>query len=189
MKLRLLIGEWLEAIVLNFPTVLCVLSYLCAIIIANGAVSAFGQAALPFTAFILIPFDLVARDILHERWKGGALWRKMLLLIVTGSFLSYISSVATARVSIASAIAFLCTGLVDTYVYYLLDKLHRFWKINCSNLASASVDSILFPLIAFGALIPSLSVAQTFSKFAGGFIWGALFLLVLKRNTNEHHYT
>ena len=34
---------------------LCVSCYLMAIVIANWAVSTFGQAALPFTAFVLIP--------------------------------------------------------------------------------------------------------------------------------------
>lgn len=162
--------------------VFCIISYLAAIVFANGLVSRFGQAALPFTAFVLIPFDLMARDVLHERWKvTGYLLPKMALLICSGSALSYLTTVASAQVSVASATSFFLTGIADVVAYCLLDKYPRTVKMNGSNFFSAWVDSIVFPLVAFGAIIPSLSAAQAMSKFIGGFVWTLLFLAIWRK--------
>lgn len=162
-------------------TIACIVSYLMAVVAANALVSKFGQAALPYTAFVLIPFDLFARDVLHEEWKkGSSLWVKMLGLIVAGSLLSYVTSFASARVSLASASAFLISGAVDSFVYWLLDKRPKYVKMNGSNFCSACSDSIIFPLIAFGAISPWLSVGQAASKFVGGFVWTLLFLLLTR---------
>ena len=44
--------------------------YISAIVVANNMVSMFGEIGLWVTGFFLIPFDLLARDILHEQWRG-----------------------------------------------------------------------------------------------------------------------
>jgi len=165
---------------MNKTTITCTASYLAAIVAANGLVSAYGQAALPFTAFVLIPFDLVARDVLHEQWRGRNLWAKMAILVLSGSLISFVTTIATIQVAAASSLAFLCAGVADVVIYHLLDRHSRFIKMNGSNSIAAIVDSVVFPLVAFGSIIFTLSAAQALSKFIGGFIWTLLFLKIVK---------
>ena len=44
-------------------------------------------------------------------------------------------------------------------------------KSNGSNLASSAVDSLAFPLIAFGAFMPMVVLGQFAAKVFGGAIW------------------
>ena len=55
-------------------------------------------------------------------------------------------------------------------------KLKGSWLIraNGSNVAGAAVDSIIFPTIAFGALMPHIVAVQFIAKVAGGAIWAWL---------------
>lgn len=47
-------------------------------------------------------------------------------------------------------------------------------KSNCSNVAASAVDSIVFPAIAFGVLIPWVIAGQFFAKVFGGAVWAWL---------------
>jgi len=168
-------------------TVYCVVFYLAAILMANGLVSYFGQEALPFTSFFLIPFDLLARDVLHEEWKDDIfLWTKMTSLIIGGAILSYVTSIATPAVSFASGVSFLLMGMTNAFVYFLMMRAPRMIRMNVSNLFAAIVDSLVFPLLAFGTIVISLSVAQAVSKTAGGFFWTLLFLYCFPKEQHDH---
>lgn len=160
---------------------LLVLMYLAAIVTANLSVAKWGQVALPFTAFLLIPFDLVTRDVLHERWQGGALWLKMGMLIAGGSVLAAALNVDAWRVALASFIAFGCAQSVNSGVFHLLiGKTPRYLRMNVSNCFAALVDSTVFPVVAFW---PTVSVwlvgAQWLSKFIGGLVISAVAVKVI----------
>jgi uncharacterized PurR-regulated membrane protein YhhQ (DUF165 family) len=43
--------------------------------------------------------------------------------------------------------------------------------VNGSNVLSAAVDSVLFPTIAFGALLPVIVLGQFAAKVLGGAVW------------------
>jgi uncharacterized PurR-regulated membrane protein YhhQ (DUF165 family) len=148
-----------------------VLAYLVAIVAANLAVAWFGQPALPYTAFLLIPFNLCARDVLHDRWEGRALAMKMAGLIGGGSLLTMALVWDARRVAVASFIAFGSAGLADTVGYWLMRRAPRLVRMNGSNLASSWVDSVVFPLVAFPAFSWWLVAAQAGSKFIGGLVW------------------
>ena len=164
--------------------------FLGAVLAANLVVAHFGQAALPFTAFVLIPFDLVVRDVLHETWRGRGLWLRMALLISSGSILTAMLSWNAKQVALASFTAFLLAGISNALVYHLLDKHVRIFKMNASNLVAAMVDSIVFPVIAFSSVSIGLCLAQAGSKFVGGVVWSSAFLFVLhKRSTNAELYS
>ena len=109
-------------------TAILVMCYLAAAMLANGVVSVFGPSALPVTAFCMIPFDLFSRDLLHDRWKGGALWTKMALLVTGGSVLSALCVRGSSSVALASLCAFLTAGAVDCLVYHRsrCGRLHDF---------------------------------------------------------------
>ena len=157
-----------------------VAAFLAAIVLANLAVAAFGQVALVFTAWVLIPFDMLTRDVLHERWRGSNLIARMAGLILLGGAITLLANVGAWRVALASFAAFACAMVVNGLVFdAMFEKHSRFVRMNTSNLAAAVLDSIVFPLVAFGALDTALSIAQAGSKFLGGVVWsGALILIV-----------
>lgn len=161
--------------------------YLFAIVAANNIVTYFGPSGLLITGFLLIPFDLVARDALQERWKNK-IKTKMALLIVSGSYLAFLTNPDTAQVSKASAISFLLAGTVDWVVYTLAQKHSRFFKMNVSNIFSSVADSCLFQIIAFGSFSASLALSQSGIKIFGGVIWSLLFIqlgAILKKFRGE----
>lgn len=157
-------GEWRNSI---FP----VITYLSAAVLANFLVTVFGPKALPFTAFILIPFDMTARDVLHEQWKFKNLWLKMSALVFAGSTISWLSSTGSATVCMASSVSFCASGFTDSIVYHLMNKCHQNTKMKLSNAVSAFTDSVFFPLIAFGEITLWVFLAQWWLKAFGGFLW------------------
>lgn len=162
-----------------YGDVLLVVLYLGAIVTANLVVAHYGQAALPFTAFLLIPFDLVTRDILHERWqKGPGLWVKMTVLIGSGSVIAWALNADAARVALASFIAFQAANWTNAVAFHKLHgKVSRYARMNGSNLLAAAMDSIVFPVVAFWPVVSwQLAVAQWASKFVGGLIFSGIFV-------------
>ena len=95
----------------------------------------------------------------------------MLLLIGTGSLISYALNSAAGQIALASFVAFAAAGVTDTIVYQALHKRAWMVKVNGSNVASAAVDSIAFPTIAFGAFLPLIVLGQFAAKVGGGFMW------------------
>ena len=160
---------------------LAVAAYLAAACAANVAVTLFGYAALPFTATALIPFDLTARDVLHDRWRGNWLWLRMAALVASGSTLAWLLCNGSPAVCLASAVSFCVAGIVDTLAYHGLNSVPKWQRMNISNVASSIADSVCFPLIAFGAVSLTLAVTQVALKVAGGAVWVVVFLWLRRR--------
>ncbi|HEX8090566.1 MAG TPA: VUT family protein [Blastocatellia bacterium] len=133
-----------------------------------------GPSATVVTAFLFIGLDITARDRLHESWRGGRLWPRMAALIAAGSLLSWLVNRNAGPVALASFIAFAASGTADTLVYHALRS--RVWvvKVNGSNVVSAAVDSLIFPTLAFGMLLPWVVLGQFVAKVLGGAVWAAL---------------
>lgn len=152
--------------------------YLVAIVFANLTVAQFGPSVTIVNAFLFIGLDLSVRDYLHDRWQGKALWLKMLVLIGAGSLLSYALNINAGPIALASFVAFAAAGGADTLMYWALGERARLVKINGSNVVSAAVDSLIFPILAFGfPVLWWVVLGQFAAKVAGGFIWS----LVLSR--------
>lgn len=143
--------------------------YGSAMIVANLSVATFGPAVSPINAFVLIGLDLALRDWLHMRLKA---WQMLFLILATG-VLTYLLNPAAAKIAIASACAFSAAALVDWATFF---KLKGSWlfRANGSNIAGAAVDSIIFPTLAFGALMPHIVLLQFIAKVAGGSLWAYL---------------
>jgi uncharacterized PurR-regulated membrane protein YhhQ (DUF165 family) len=143
-----------------------VISYAIAMTLANLSVAAFGPAVSPINSFFLIGFDLAMRDWLHVRLKQT----HMIALIAGTGVLTYVLNPAAGMIAIASASAFTLAALVDFAVFR---KVSGSWlkRSNTSNIAGAAVDSVVFPTIAFGALMPHIVLMQFVAKVAGGAIW------------------
>ena len=151
--------------------------YLAAIVLANLLLVEFGPKAAFINCFILIGFDLVVRDELHQRWQGRKLWWRMLLLIGTGSCLTLLLNHHASRIAFASFVAFAGAGIVDSVCYQLLGKRAFLLKVNGSNTFSAFTDSILFVWVAFDVpLLWTLIIYQCLMKTFGGALWSILWV-------------
>lgn len=151
-----------------------VIAYLAAITAANLIISVYGPAMSVVTAFVLIGFDLVARDALHERWRGAWLWPRMLALIAAGGALSYALNAGAGRIAVASCVAFVLAGVVDAVAYQALRARGWFVRANGSNIPSALVDSVVFPALAFGGFLWPVMLGQFVAKVGGGLVWSVL---------------
>ncbi len=149
--------------------------YLLAIVAANLLVVSFGPSISILNAFLFVGLDITTRDYLHDMWQGRSLWAKMLLLIATGSALSYALNKDAGPIAIASFLAFASAGVIDTLIYIILDKHNRLWRVNGSNIGAAAVDSLVFPMLAFGfPVLWLIVVGQFVAKTCGGFLWSII---------------
>lgn len=145
---------------------LAILIYAAAMILANLSVAAFGPAISPVNAFVLIGLDLALRDWLHVRLKA---WQMGSLIACTG-LLTYALNPAAKMIAVGSACAFTTAALVDWATFTRLRGSWMF-RANGSNVAGAAVDSLIFPTLAFGALMPHIVVMQFVAKVCGGALW------------------
>lgn len=140
--------------------------YASAMTAANLLVVQFGPSVTPLIAFFLIGLDLALRDWLHVRlraWQMGA-------LIAAAGLLAWLLNPAAQTIAIASAVSFAVAAVVDWVVFI---KASGSWLARSmkSNVAGAAVDSMIFPLMAFGSFMPLIVLGQFAAKVAGGALW------------------
>ena len=140
--------------------------YAITMTLANLSIATFGPWVSPINAFVLIGLDLALRDWLHVRLK---LWQMGALIASTG-VLTFALNPAAGQIAVASAVAFTAAALVDWGTFA---RLRGSWMLraNGSNVAGAAVDSLIFPTLAFGVLMPHIVAMQFAAKIAGGAIW------------------
>lgn len=153
--------------------IFAVFIYIAAIVGANWSVFILGPAITPVNAFLLIGLDLVIRDYLHTRLG----FLSAVAVSLSAGTVSYFTNPAMGAIAVASVSAFTAASLCDGLVYQMLLRKKWMVRANASNIAGAAVDSVVFPLIAFGAFMPWVVLAQFAAKTAGGFVWS----LLLKR--------
>ena len=140
--------------------------YAIAMTAANLTIATFGPWVLPINAFFLIGLDLALRDWLHVRLK---VWQMGALIASTG-LLTFMLNPTAGHIAVASAVAFTAAALVDWITFI---RLRGTWliKANGSNIAGAAIDSLVFPTLAFGVLMPHIVAMQFIAKVAGGALW------------------
>lgn len=143
--------------------------YAAAMTLANLSVATWGPWVSPINAFVLIGLDLALRDWLHVRLRPV----QMGALIACTGLLTYALNPAAGMIAVASSAAFTAAALVDWATFA---RLRGSWayRANGSNVAGAAVDSLVFPTLAFGALMPHIVALQFAAKVAGGALWTAL---------------
>lgn len=146
--------------------------YIAALVAANLLVSFIGPWFSVVNSFVLIGLDLTLRDKLHDKWDGNPF--KIGALIAVAGAISYLLNPASGQIAIASVVAFCLSMVADSFVYQKLKDQPWEKRTTGSNLAGAAVDSITFPTIAFGGLMPEIVAMQFVSKVVGGFIWTKL---------------
>lgn len=148
---------------------IAILIYAAAMTLANLSIAQWGPWVSPINAFILIGLDLALRDWLHTRLR---MWQMGALIAATGA-LTFALNPAAGNIAVASAVAFTAAALVDWSVFI---RLPGSWlrRANGSNVAGAAVDSLIFPTLAFGVLMPHIVALQFIAKVSGGVIWAWL---------------
>ena len=146
---------------------LAIFIYALAIVLANLSVAMFGPSVTPINAFVLIGLDLALRNWLSLRMTKTA----MAAMIVGTGALSYTINPASGMIAIASGVAFTFAAFTDWMVFNTVAG-HWLKRNFAGNSAGALVDSIVFPTLAFGALMPTIVAAQFIAKVAGGTVWG-----------------
>jgi len=154
--------------------------YLSAIILANLVSAWFGPSASIINAFVLIGLVLSTRDRLHDLW-GGNVKRNMLALIVLGGTVSYLLNRDAGPIALASMTAFAVSETLDALLYAALKRFPFLARSNVSNLLGAASDSLIFPTIAFGALLWPIVLGQFAAKVLGGFLWSLVLNARAKR--------
>jgi uncharacterized PurR-regulated membrane protein YhhQ (DUF165 family) len=158
--------------------IFALIAYAVAMIAANLLVATFGPSVTAINAFLLIGLDLTLRDWLHFRLKT---WQMGGLIIGTG-LITYALNPASGMIAVASAVSFLAASIVDWAIFV---KTTGSWikRANVSNTAGAAVDSLLFPTIAFGALMPEIVALQFVAKVSGGAVWSYVLQKKLKHES------
>jgi uncharacterized PurR-regulated membrane protein YhhQ (DUF165 family) len=107
------------------------------------------------------------------------------VLIAFTGVLTFVLNPAAGQIAIASAVAFTAAALVDWGTFA---RLRGSWLVraNGSNVAGAAVDSVIFPTIAFGALMPQIVLAQFVAKVVGGALWAWLLARFMSGQKQEH---
>jgi len=148
-----------------------ILIFLLAIVLANLSVAYFGPVSTPINAFLLIGLDLSLRDRIHEKWHGKKLGLKMVGLICAGALITWVLNRNAGMICVASVVAFSGALIADSLLYECFFNKPKLHKMNISNIGSAAVDSLLFPTIAFGVLMPWIVIMQFLAKVIGGALW------------------
>jgi uncharacterized PurR-regulated membrane protein YhhQ (DUF165 family) len=158
-------------------TAAAILIYIVALTLANLSVAAFGPVVTPINAFVLIGLDLALRNWLAMRVSRGS----MLAVIAGAGAASYLLNPASGQIAVASVVAFTASALVDWLTF---STIRGQWlrKSFGGVAAGALVDSLVFPTLAFGALLPGIVAAQFVAKVAGGWLWS---LVIASLNKTE----
>ncbi len=153
--------------------------YLAAIVAANLITTHYAGEGHPevsvYTAFGLVAFDLVARDLLHDWYRGSTRWAVLGSLIAAGSLLAYIANPDSEEIAKWSAIAFACAMTVDSLVYHAVRHWPWAERSNVSNIAGAATDSAVF---CAGLSFPFI---VAFGQFTAKVAGGVVFVLILER--------
>jgi uncharacterized PurR-regulated membrane protein YhhQ (DUF165 family) len=145
----------------------------------------FGPEWSIINAFLFIGLSLTTRDALHDMWQNRHLVLKMSILIVAGSALSWLIEKSSGRIAVASMAAFGISASIDGIAYHLARFKPKMIRMNLSNVFSALADSLIFPTIAFGGIMLSVTAGQFVAKVVGGFFWSAM-LMKLSRRKGGH---
>jgi hypothetical protein len=151
--------------------------YALAMTAANLSIAQFGPWVSPINSFLFIGLDLALRDFLHTKLKA---WQMGGLILGTG-VLTYLLNPSAGMIAVASAVSFTAASVIDWIAFA---KITGSWfkRANGSNIAGAAVDSVVFPTLAFGVLMPQIVAMQFLAKVCGGAFWAYAITKVKREN-------
>lgn len=149
------------------------LFFLAAFVAANLIVKHFGAYGLWFSSALLIPFDFVARCVIHERYKGWRLIAVLFSLTFAAALITVAFNWNAKNVALGSVAGFSAAQLGAGIFYQYAKRKNKgyMFKVNISDLVAIVLDSIVFQIIAFGVFNPTIAGGQILIKFIGGLLW------------------
>ncbi len=154
--------------------------YLISFVCANLLVKHLGPPGLLFSSFFLIPFDFIARCLIHETYKGAKLFFIILTLTLTAACLTVLINHEAKNIALGSVAGFTAAQIAAGIFYQANKSKKLFFKVNLSDLVAITFDSILFQAVAFAVIEPRVTVGQIIIKFAGGLLWYYIIFVKLK---------
>lgn len=161
--------------------IMCVILFVGIMALSNLAIAHFGPWFLPVTAFVGVGISLVSRDYLHDVWHDyrGGFWPRMLGMVAAAALLSYAVDQSAGLIALASVCALTSAALSETIVFQAVFRSRWMVRSNVSSVVGALVDSLVFPLVAFGIGGVEgfwlLVLTQAATKTVGAFVWTTLF--------------
>lgn len=149
-----------------------VAGYVLALTLANLLVAQLGPPSAPAIAFVLIGFDLAMRNRLQVELDRGA----MAWLILGAGAVTLVVNPAAHQIAVASCVAFICAAGAEWFTFSVASGTWLQRSV-AAALVGAAIDSLIFPTLAFGMLLPGIMAAQFAAKAIGGTLWS----FVLKR--------
>lgn len=146
---------------LSVMIVLFVLLYVA----ANLSVAYFGVWSTPINALVIISADMVIRDKIQHNF---GFWYSMLACFVAG-IATVIIDPSAGMIAVASVSSVILAG-TGSAITFKLKRGDFYSKSIPANTVSAAIDSIVFPMIAFGSVMIDVSLAQFAAKTVGAFI-------------------
>ena len=143
--------------------------YIGALVLANLIVAKFGPAITPINALVLVGLDMSVRDWLNVQIPR----RSMAILIPVAGGIAYVLDPAVRFIAIASTVAFIVSEWVE-WLCFTWTKGTWLSRSIKSNTAAAVVDSIIFPTLAFGHIMPMIVLLQFGAKVVGSSFWAYL---------------
>ena len=105
----------------------------------------------------------------------------MLALICGGSAITVVLNWDALPIAIARSVAFLCSGIGDGLVYWRLRRRDFLVRSNSSNVVGAGIDSLIFPILAFGfPPLCGIVAGQFIAMVFGGGIWSWILMRKFK---------
>lgn len=134
---------------LILPAVAMCLAVTASNIFVQYPLNWFGLGAILTYGAFTYPFAFLINDLTNRQFGASAARRVVLLGFVSALIVSW--EVASPRLAIASGLAFLCSQLLDIFVFNPL-RQKAWWKAPLTaGLCGALLDSIMFFYIAFSA--------------------------------------
>lgn len=151
---------------------LLICSYIGLFALANLMVSWFGVWVTPFNALIIIAADMVIRD----RIQFSMGFAMSLYACFMAGLVTVVIAPDAGMIALASCASVILAGVASA-VTFKVRSGDFYRKAYPANISAALVDSIAFPLIAFGSVMPGVTIAQ----FAAKVIGATVILMILKR--------
>ena len=151
---------------------IALLVYILTVVFANISV-AFAPWMVYVNALVFIGLDLTLKDYFQVRLPPYAL----VLIVLTGSIITFLINVQFLPIAIASTAAFSVAFTIDFIVFHLLRK-HVWYRVLLSNAFGSFADSFVFIFLAPFPFSWTMVLLTAALKIIGGSI--SAYILIKK---------
>jgi uncharacterized PurR-regulated membrane protein YhhQ (DUF165 family) len=111
---------------------------------------------------------------------------KLGALVVLSSLITYAINSDAANIALGSVGGFIAAQISAGLFYQAFLKKSYFIKVNGSDALAIVFDSIVFQVIAFGAISVPITASQIALKMLGGLFWYWIIFVQFKKYVPKH---